>query len=38
MDMTNWVQILDEAVKISQNANTLGKSMNLPILPPAMSK
>ena len=38
MDMTTWVQILDETDCISHSANTLGKGMNPIILPPAMDK
>ena len=38
MDMMNQVQILDEAVCISESANTLEKSMNLTSLPSAMDK
>ena len=32
------VQTLDKAVRISHSANTLGKSMNPIILPPAIGK
>ena len=38
MDTTPRVQILIEAVYISHRANTLGKGMNLAILPPAIVK
>ena len=38
IDMVTRVQILDEADLISHGANTLGKSMNPIILPPAMGK
>ena len=38
MDMGTGIQILDEAVCISQSANTLGKGMHPTILPLAMSK
>ena len=38
MNMVNWVQILDETVYISHNANTLGKSINLIIIPLAMGR
>ena len=38
MDMANQVQILDKAVCLSYNANTLGKGMNPTILPQAMGK
>ncbi len=38
MDSVIRVQILDKAVCISYRANTLGKGMNLIILPPAMDK
>ena len=38
MDTVMQVQILNEAVCISHNPNTLGKNMNPIILPPAMSK
>ena len=37
MDMATRVQTLDEADFISQSTNTLEKSMNLIILPPAMT-
>ena len=36
MDTTIQVQILDKAVCISHNTNTLGKDRKLTILPPAM--
>ena len=36
--MTTRVQILDTAVCISHSVNTLGKSMNPTILPPAIGK
>ena len=36
MDIVNWVQILDEAVYISQSTNTLEKGMNPTILSLAM--
>ena len=36
MDMVIRVQILDETVCMSHNANTLGKSMTPIILPPTM--
>ena len=38
MDQANWVQTLDEAVWVSQSANTLRKGMNPIILPPTMGK
>ena len=38
MDTANLVQILNESVCISHSTNTLGKSMNRIILPPAMGK
>ena len=38
MDWTIRVQILDEAVCISDPANNLGKGMNPTIFPTAMSK
>ena len=38
MDSVNRVQNLDKTVYISHSANTLGKSMNQIILPPAMVK
>ena len=38
MDLAIWVQILNEAVCISNNSNIFGKGMNPTILPPAMSK
>ena len=38
MDTVKRVQILDEADCISHGTNTLGKGMNLIILPPAMGK
>ena len=38
MDTATRVQILDETDCISHNSNTLGKSMNPIILPPAMVK
>ena len=38
VNMANRVQTLDEAVYISYSANTLGKSMNPAILPPALDK
>ena len=38
MDTAAQVQILDEAVCILHSTNTLGKSMNPTILPPAMGK
>ena len=38
MDMPTQVQIQNEAVYISHNANTLGKGINPTILPPAMVK
>ena len=38
MDTDTWIQILDEAVCISHNVNTLAKSMNTTILTPAMGK
>ena len=36
MDTANWVQILNEAVCISQSVNTLRKDMNPIILTPTM--
>ena len=38
MDSATRVQILDEADGILQKTNTLGKGMNLFILPSAMDK
>ena len=38
MDMATRVQILKESDWISHSTNTLGKSMNRIILPPAMGK
>ena len=38
MDMTRWVQILDQADSISHSTNSLGKSMNWIIFPSAMGK
>ena len=38
MDMATRVQILDETVYISLNANTLGKSLKQIILFPAINK
>ena len=38
MDMSTWVQILDETDYISHNTNTLGKGLNPIILPPVMGK
>ena len=38
MDTAYQVQIGDEAVCILRSANTFGKVMNPPILPPAVSK
>ena len=38
MDTMTQVQILEETVCISHSTNTLGKSMNQTILPPAMDK
>ena len=38
MDKVTQVQILDETVCISHNANTLGEGMNPTILPPAMDE
>ena len=38
MDTVSQVQILDKAVCILRNANTLGKGMNPTILPSAMGK
>ena len=38
MDMATQVQILDKTDGISHSTNTLGKGMNLIILPPAMGK
>ena len=38
MDTATRVQILDETDCISHSTNTLGKGMNLIILPPAMGK
>ena len=38
MDTETRVQILDEIYCISHSTNTLGKSMNPIILPPAMIK
>ena len=38
MDLVNQVQILDEAVCILHNTDTLGKGMNPIILPLAMDK
>ena len=38
MDTATRVQILDKTDCISHSTNTLGKSMNLIILPPAMGK
>ena len=37
MNLTTWVQTLNEAVCISNNANTLGFGMNLTIFPPAQA-
>ena len=36
MDTVTWVQIPDESLSISHNANTVRKGMNPTILPPAM--
>ena len=38
LDTATRVQILDQANCISHSTNTLGKGMNLIILPPAMDK
>ena len=38
MSMVVQVHILDKAVCISHNANTLGKGMNPSIFPPARGK
>ena len=38
MDTVTRVQILDEAVNISHNGNTLGKSMNPIIFPTVKGK
>ena len=38
MDTVTRVQIQEEAVYILQNANILGKSWNVIILPPAIGK
>ena len=38
MDTVTRVQILDETDCISHSTNTLGKSMNPIILPPAMGR
>ena len=38
MDTATPVQILDEVVRISNLANTLGKGMNPTIFSPAMDK
>ena len=38
MDTVTRVQILEQVIYISLNANTLGKGMNPTILPPAMGK
>ena len=38
MGTVTQVQILDDAVCISQSTDTLGKGMNPTILPPAMGK
>ena len=38
MNKATRVQILDETDCISHSTNTLGKGMNLIILPPAMGK
>ena len=38
MDTVTQVQILDKAISISHNANTIWKAMNLTILPLAMGK
>ena len=38
MNMATEFQIMDDAVCISQSANTLGKGMNPTILLPAMGK
>ena len=38
MDTVTQVQIMDETDCISHSSNTLGKSMNPIILPPAMDK
>ena len=38
MDTVTWFQNLREADCISHNTNTLGKDMNLIILPPAKGK
>ena len=38
MDRATRVQILDKVDYISHRTNTLGKGMNLTILPPAMGK
>ena len=38
MDKATRVQILDEAVYISQSANFLGKTINPNLLPPTMGK
>ena len=38
MDTVTGVQILDNVVHIQHSANTLGKNMNLTILPPTMGK
>ena len=38
MDLVTQIQILDKAVYIAHNANTLEKGMNLTILPPTIRK
>ena len=38
MDTARQVQILDEADSISHSTNTLGKGMNVIILPPLIGK
>ena len=38
MELVTRVQIKDEAVCFSLSANSLGKVINLPVLPPAMDK
>ena len=37
MELVIWVQFLDDAVYISLHTNALGKGINSPLLPPAMS-
>ena len=38
MDSTTRVQIMNEAVSISNNTNTLGEGMSTIILPPTMCR